>query len=58
MEICDNYGRNWPQRLDSYKMSGLQTNFKFFWDPDTVGDVNSGIRRVVYSPGFKVTVQK
>ncbi len=56
VEICDNYGRNWPQRLDSYKMSGLQTNFKFFWDPHTEGFVNSGLRRIVYSPGFKVEV--
>ena len=56
VQICDNYGRNWPQKLDTYKMSGLQTNFKFFWDPYTEGFVNSGIRRIVYSPGFKVEV--
>ena len=55
---CDNYGRNWEQKLDEFKMYGLQTSFKFVWDPSSVGDVNSGLRRVVYSPGFKVTVLK
>ena len=58
VSACENYGRNWEQKLDEFKMSGLQTTFKFVWDPDTAGDVNSGIRRVVYSPGFQVTVQK
>lgn len=58
VSACENYGRNWEQKLDEFKMSGLQTTFKFVWDPDTAGDVNSGIRRVVYSPGFKVEVQK
>ena len=55
---CDTYGRNWSQKLDEIQMSGLQTNFKFWWDPDRKGYVNSGIRRVVYSPGFKATLIK
>ena len=55
---CEEYGRHWQQKLDEHRMSGLQTNFKFVWNPETVGDVNAGIRRVVYSPGFKVEVQK
>ncbi|MBP5488821.1 MAG: LysM peptidoglycan-binding domain-containing protein [Bacteroidales bacterium] len=55
---CENYGRNWQQKLDDFTMSGLQTNFKFAWDPESVGDINSGIRRVVYSPGYKISVQK
>ncbi len=55
---CDNYGRNWEYKLDAYKMSGLQTNFKFYWDPYSKGYVNAGIRRVVYSPGFKVEIVK
>ena len=54
VSICNTYGRNWQQKLDAFSMTGLQTNFKFVWDPETVGDVNSGIRRVVYSPGFQV----
>ena len=56
--ICDEYGRNWPLKLDAYKMHGLQTNFKFYWDPSTKGAVNAGIRRVVYSPGFHVEILK
>lgn len=55
---CDDFGRNWQQKLDEHRHRGLQTNFKFYWTPDTVGDVNAGIRRVVYSPGFKVEVLK
>ena len=56
VSICRHYGRNWEMKLDEYRMSGLQTNFKFYWDPSTTGSVNAGIRRVVYSPGFKVEV--
>ncbi|MBO4610469.1 MAG: LysM peptidoglycan-binding domain-containing protein [Bacteroidales bacterium] len=56
VSICNIYGRNWPLKLDAYKMNGLQTNFRFFWDPATVGFTNAGIRRVVYSPGFQVEV--
>ena len=55
---CDDFGRNWQQKLDEHRHRGLQTNFKFYWTPDTVGDVNAGIRRVVYSHGFKVEVLK
>ena len=58
VSACENYGRNWEQKLDEFRMSGLQTNFKFVWDPENVGDVNAGIRRVVYSPGFKVEYLK
>ncbi len=58
VSACDTYGRNWSQKLDEIQMSGLQTNFKFWWDPDRKGYVNSGIRRVVYSPGFKATLLK
>ena len=58
VSACDTYGRNWSQKLDEIQMSGLQTNFKFWWDPDRKGYVNSGIRRVVYSPGFKATLIK
>ena len=58
VSACDTYGRNWSQKLDEMQMSGLQTNFKFWWDPDRKGYVNSGIRRVVYSPGFKATLIK
>ncbi|MBO4465745.1 MAG: LysM peptidoglycan-binding domain-containing protein [Bacteroidales bacterium] len=58
VNICRHYGRNWEMKLDEYWMSGLQTNFKFYWDPENVGDVNAGIRRVVYSPGFKVEYLK
>ena len=56
--ICSVYGRNWEQKLDEFGMYGLQTTFKFVWDPSTVGDVNAGIRRVVYFPGFQVEVLK
>ena len=58
VSACDTYGRNWSQKLDEIQMSGLQTNFKFWWDPDRKGYVNSGIRRVIYSPGFKATLIK
>ena len=58
VSICNRYGRNWEMKLDEYRMSGLQTNFKFYWDPYSAGYVNNGIRRVVYSPGFKVEYLK
>ena len=58
VSICNAFGRNWQQKLDEFGQYGLQTTFKFVWDPATVGDVNAGIRRIVYSPGFQVEVLK
>lgn len=53
--ICAKYGRRWPEKLSEYRQSGLQTNFKFD-ESDAAGYVNSGIRRVIYSPEFKAEI--
>lgn len=55
---CDTYGRNWEQKLDEFSCSGLQANFRFLPEELRKGHVNSGIRRVVYSPGFKAELRK
>ena len=55
VSICAAYGRGWAQKLDKFSQSGLQTYFRF--DPsDTVGNVNSGLRRVLYTPGFNIYI--
>lgn len=54
---CARYGRRWADRLPEYRMEGLQTSF-VFEESDTPGNVNRGIRRVIYSPGFKAEIQR
>lgn len=55
--ICSIYGRNWEQKLSEFQMSGLQTYFRFnAKDTEREGDVNAGLRRVVYRPGFNIMV--
>ncbi len=50
------YGEKWSEHLEKITMSGLQTYFHFRKPDGSEGAFNTGIRRVVYSPGYKVEV--
>ena len=55
VSICARYGSNWPSKLEHFRQSGLQTHFRFE-TTETVGKVNAGLRRVLYTPGFVIYV--
>lgn len=56
VSICAAYGRGWPAKLHKFSQSGLQTYFRF--DPsENVGNINAGLRRVLYTPGFNIYIQ-
>lgn len=55
--ICRIYGRQWPKKLEQYRESGLQTNFSFRRDDDAEGFVNTAVRRVVYTPDFRLEMR-
>ena len=55
VSICAAYGRNWPAKLHTFSQSGLQTYFRF--EPaEGTGNVNAGLRRVLYTPGFNIYI--
>lgn len=57
IDICRTYGRQWPKVLQDYSEHGLQTDFRFVRDEDAAGFVNAAVRRVIYTPDFKVVLQ-
>ena len=57
INICRTYGRQWPKVLKDYSERGLQTDFSFVRDEDATGYVNTAVRRVIYTPEFKVVLQ-
>ena len=57
IDICRTYGRQWPKVLQDYSERGLQTDFSFTREEGAAGFVNNAVRRVVYTPDFKVVLQ-
>jgi hypothetical protein len=57
IDICRTYGRQWPKLLQDYSERGLQTDFRFVRDEGAAGFVNTAVRRVIYTPDFKVVLQ-
>ena len=57
IDICRTYGRQWPKVLQDYSERGLQTDFHFVRDEGAAGFVNTAVRRVIYTPDFKVVLQ-
>ena len=57
INVCRTYGRQWPKVLQDYKERGLQTDFSFAREEDATGFVNTAVRRVIYTPEFKVVLQ-
>ncbi len=53
VELCARYGRMWEMKLTEYPASGLQTDFRFSKEVSG-GHVNTAVRRVVYTPEFKI----
>lgn len=50
------FGEDWLDYLDSFTQSGLQTFFRFEKPEGWEGAVNAGLRRLVYSPGYKLEI--
>lgn len=57
VDICRTYGRQWPKVLQDYSERGLQTDFRFVREEGAAGFVNNAVRRVIYTPDFKVVLQ-
>ena len=56
LSIFAAYGEDWFSHIDEFTMSGLQMYFRFCRPAGYEGAVNAGLRRLVYSPGYKVEV--
>jgi LysM repeat protein len=56
LSIFAAYGEDWFSHIDEFTMSGLQMYFRFCRPAGYEGAVNAGLRRLVYSPGYKVKV--
>ena len=54
--LCARYGRSWFDFLPYESARGLQTDFSFEGGSRT-GRVNSAVRRVVYTPDYRITLQ-
>lgn len=50
------YADDWIENISNYTESGLQTFFHFKRDSGWEGAINEGIRRLVYSPGYKLEI--
>ena len=56
VDIVRTYGRQWPKVLQDYSERGLQTDFRFVRDEGSAGFVNTAVRRVVYTPEYKIVL--
>lgn len=56
VSMCAEYGRQWYKKLPEKSWKGLQADFKFE-DTDTVGKVNSAVRRIVYRQDLSIVLQ-
>ena len=54
INLCNRYGKDWIEYLDSSEKSMLQSTFRFS-KLGTGGYVNTGVRRIVYGPNWSVT---
>ena len=54
--MCARYGHSWFDSLPYETGRGLQTDFRFDGSNRT-GRVNSAVRRVVYTPDYRITLQ-
>ena len=50
------FGEDWLDYLDSFTQSGLQTFFRYEKPEGWEGAVKAGLRRLVYSPGYKLEI--
>ena len=57
VNICRTYGRQWPKVLQDYNERGLQTDFRFVREDGAEGFVNTAVRRVIYTPDYKIILQ-
>ena len=57
VNICRTYGRQWPKVLQDYSERGMQTDFRFAREEGSEGFVNTAVRRVVYTPEYKIVLQ-
>ena len=57
VNICRTYGRQWPKVLQDYSERGLQTDFRFTREEGNKGFVNTAVRRVIYTPDYRIVLQ-
>ena len=55
-QMCATLGRGWFHKLADNGWSGLQTNFGFK-DREGAGQVNTAVRRVIYTPDYQIVLQ-
>lgn len=55
--VCSRYGRRWYARLPRQRGSGLQTDFSFE-NGSRRGQINTAVRRLVYTPDYQIVLQK
>lgn len=55
-QMCATRGRGWFYRLADSAWRGLQTDFRFK-DRESAGQVNTAVRRVIYTPDYQVVLQ-
>ena len=56
VNIVRTYGRQWTKVLQDYSERGLQTDFRFKQEEGTKGFINAAVRRVVYTPEYKIVL--
>ncbi len=55
-QMCATCGRGWFGKLPGKGWSGLQTDFSFK-DGEGAGQVNTAVRRIIYTPDYQVVLQ-
>ena len=57
VNLTRTYGRQWPKVLSNYTERGLQTDFRFVREEGNSGYLNTAVRRVVYTPDYRIVLQ-
>jgi LysM repeat protein len=57
VNLCRVYGRQWPKVLEKYQEKGLQTDFRFVREDGSRGFTNTSVRRIVYTPDYRIVLQ-
>lgn len=55
--LCAAYGTGWDKAIGTEKRKMLQSDFVFVRTGINNGFVNSGVRRIVYGPGYSITME-
>ena len=56
LNVLSRYGEEWYKKLPEYSERGLQSDFRFE-DSDTVGNINTAVRRVLLGKDLSAVIQ-